>query len=230
MAQVSYLDTLSATSFTKKDMVKAIDKAKTPPTLAMRLSKSFIDTTAIIASLPLVVPLFLLIAIAIKLDSKGDVFFKQTRTGLNGEPFSIFKFRTMTQETGKNTRVDQSQKIDPRHTRMGRLLRKTSLDELPQLINIARGEMSLIGPRPHALQHDQLFLGSVKGYSKRFRVKPGLTGWAQVNKCRGFIEEHEQIADRTNFDNDYIDNWSLAREISILFKTVWVVISAVNAH
>ena len=226
----SYLEIISAGSVSTQDIRQAIESSKTPPTLAMRITKSFIDTAAVIASLPIAIPLFFIIAVLIKLDSKGDIIFKQTRTGLDGKTFEIFKFRTMTQDAGDDNTASQSQANDTRHTRMGRILRRTSLDEMPQLINIARGDMSLIGPRPHARYHDQLFLNSVDTYSKRFRVKPGVTGWAQVNRCRGFIETHEQIAERTHYDNDYIDNWSLLKEITILFKTVWVVIRAFNAH
>jgi len=228
--KVSYLETISVGSLPVEDIRRAIDNAKRPPSLTMRITKSFIDTLTVVLSLPVTIPLFLFIAALIKLDSKGDVFFKQTRTGLDGETFEIFKFRTMTQNADKDGQAKQSQANDTRHTRMGRILRRTSLDEMPQLINIAKGEMSLIGPRPHARYHDQLFLSSVSTYSKRFRVKPGVTGWAQVNRCRGFIETHDQIADRTYYDNDYIDNWSFIKEVTILFKTVWVVIRAFNAH
>lgn len=230
MNKTSYLETISLGTFSWSEVKNVIKQAKTPPTVAMLTTKSLIDTFMVLASLPIVVPLFAIIAIAIKLDSKGDVFFKQTRTGLDGETFEILKFRTMTQDAGKDSTASQSQKNDMRHTRMGRFLRRTSLDELPQLINILRGEMSLIGPRPHARYHDKLFLNSVPSYAKRFRVKPGLTGWAQVNNCRGFIETQEQIVARTNFDNDYIDNWSVKKEIAILFKTFWTVVKAENAH
>ncbi len=228
--KTSYLKTMSVGDVAMEEIRQAIESSKTPPTVTMRITKSFIDTLVVIASIPVAVPLFFFLAVLIKLDSKGDIFFKQTRTGLDGKTFEIFKFRTMTQVSGDDNTASQSQANDIRHTRMGRILRRTSLDEMPQLINIARGEMSLIGPRPHARYHDQLFLNSVDSYSKRFRVKPGVTGWAQVNRCRGFIETHDQIANRTYYDNDYIDNWSLLKEITILFKTVWVVIRAFNAH
>jgi len=228
--KVSYLETLSLGSFSWHEVQQVIARAKTPPSMAMLATKSFIDSAAVVLSLPFVLPLFAILALVIKLDSKGAVFFKQERTGLDGKTFYIYKFRTMTEAACGDSKASQSQQNDQRHTRVGRFLRRTSLDELPQLINVMRGEMSIIGPRPHARYHDKLFLSSVPNYAKRFRVKPGITGWAQVNKCRGFIESHEQIAERTRFDNEYIDNWSMAKEIAILFKTVWVVISAVNAH
>ncbi|MDG1286981.1 MAG: sugar transferase [Rickettsiales bacterium] len=230
LEKTSYLESLALGAFSWSDLKRAVETAKRPPSLTMRFTKSFIDTAAVVASTPFIIPVFAAIAIAVKLDSEGDIFFKQTRTGLDGETFEIYKFRTMTQDAGQEREASQSQENDSRHTRVGRFLRRASLDELPQLINIAKGEMSLVGPRPHARYHDKLFLNSVPNYPKRFRVKPGLTGWAQVNNCRGFIESHEQIARRTNFDNDYIDRWSMKKEIATLFKTVWVVLSAVNAH
>ena len=228
--QASYLENLTTNAVAWGEVSRMIEEAKTPPTLAMKMAKSVIDKIAVLTSLPFVLPLFAIIAVAIKLDSKGSIFFKQKRTGLDGSTFEIFKFRTMTEAAGTDSKASQSQKEDMRHTRVGRLLRRTSMDELPQIINIVRGEMSLIGPRPHARYHDKLFLNSVPGYAQRFRVKPGLTGWAQVHGCRGFIDCHKQIASRTEYDNDYINNWSLKKEISILFKTVWVVVKGENAY
>jgi putative colanic acid biosynthesis UDP-glucose lipid carrier transferase len=226
----SYLETVEGATLSWSNLHRAIEKAKNPPSLIMRWSKAVMDQLAVACSLPIVLPLGCAIAVAIKLDSPGSVFFKQKRTGLNGQTFYIYKFRSMTEAAGKDETAKQSRKDDARHTRVGRFLRRTSLDELPQILNILRGEMSLVGPRPHARYHDLLFLNTVKGYEKRFRVKPGLTGLAQVSGCRGFIKHQSQIEDRTFYDNDYIDNWSLLREIGILFKTLYVVLKTENAH
>jgi putative colanic acid biosynthesis UDP-glucose lipid carrier transferase len=228
--KASHLEQMDHAGLSWADVKYIIEKATTPPSWAMISTKAILDRVAVLLALPFVLPLFLLIAVAIKLDSKGDVFFKQERTGFNGDTFWIYKFRSMTEVACTDEKATQSQKNDMRHTRVGRILRRTSLDELPQLINIFRGEMSLIGPRPHARYHDMLFLSSVKGYDKRFRVKPGLTGWAQVHGCRGFIETQQEIEKRTTLDNDYIDNWTLWKEISIIFRTISVVLKAENAH
>lgn len=191
--------------------------------------KATFDKICIILSLPLVIPLCILVALAIKLESKGSVLFTQERTGLNAKTFTIYKFRTMTEAACKNdVQVEQSQKKDMRHTKVGRFLRRLSIDELPQLINILKGDMSIIGPRPHARYHDELFLGLDKDYAKRFRVKPGLTGWAQIHGCRGMIENSQQVHLRTQYDNEYIDQWNLRKEVIILLKTVLIVIGGDN--
>lgn len=194
------------------------------------LVKRGFDGFVVLSAMPVIVPVCLLAALAIKLDSRGSVLFRQTRTGLNGQTFSILKFRTMTESAGDDQSATQSRENDARHTRIGRFLRKTSLDELPQLLNVLKGDMSLVGPRPHAQYHDKLFLQSVPGYAQRFRVLPGLTGLAQVNGCRGFIEEYEQIRQRTDYDNEYAERSSLWLDIAILLKTAKVVIKATNAH
>lgn len=188
------------------------------------------DLLAVLLSAPLWLPFMALLALAVKLDSRGPVFFKQVRTGLHGELFKIYKFRTMHDTISKQDTQRQSQADDRRHTRMGRLLRRSSLDELPQLLNVLAGDMSLIGPRPHARYHDQLFLQYANGYARRFRVRPGLTGWAQIHGQRGLLETQEQVQRRTDYDNAYIDGWSLRRDALILLKTVRVVIKATNAH
>ncbi len=207
---------------------KLSDMAHRHPVAIARIKDTF-DKTLVILSLPFILPLFVLIALAIKAESRGPVFFTQERTGLNAKIFKIYKFRTMTDDACKNDdAVVQSQKKDLRHTQVGRFLRRLSIDELPQLLNVLKGDMSLIGPRPHARYHDELFLSINEDYAKRFRVKPGLTGWAQVNKCRGLIENAEQVRLRTQYDNEYIDHWSLRKEIMIMFKTVLIVICGDN--
>jgi exopolysaccharide biosynthesis polyprenyl glycosylphosphotransferase len=164
-------------------------------------------------------PLLVLIALVIRLDSNGPALFTQTRTGLNGKKFRIYKFRTMTvQEDGAV--VQQATQGDPRVTRIGRILRKTSLDELPQLLNVIRGEMALVGPRPHALAHDQHYGRAIPTYEHRFAVKPGITGWAQVNGARSETPTVADMKRRIDFDLWYVQHQSLALDLTILARTV----------
>jgi lipopolysaccharide/colanic/teichoic acid biosynthesis glycosyltransferase len=156
------------------------------------------------------------------------VFFAQNRRGFNGRNFLMFKFRTMTvQENGET--IEQATRNDPRVTKIGRLLRAASIDELPQLLNVIRGEMSLVGPRPHALAHDNYFEKLLQDYASRHHVKPGMTGWAQVNGLRGATPSREQIARRVEMDLWYINNWSLWLDIQILIKTFFEVLRKRNA-
>ena len=170
-----------------------------------------------------------LTAIAIKLDSPGPVIFRQHRKGFNGRQFVIFKFRTMTvQENGPS--VAQATRDDPRVTAIGRLLRSASIDELPQLLNVLKGDMSLIGPRPHALAHDNYFENILSDYAFRHHVKPGITGWAQCNGARGATPSIEHISERVTLDLWYINNWSLWLDIQILIKTFFEVLRKRNAY
>ena len=183
------------------------------------LAKRAFDIVVSLAALILLSPLFLLVAVLIKLDSEGPALFSQRRYGFNREPFRIFKFRSMTtMEDGRN--VTQATAQDERVTRVGRVMRRYNIDELPQLINVLLGDMSLVGPRPHALVHDQLFERKIALYARRHNVKPGITGWAQVNGLRGEIDSPEKIRQRIEHDLYYIDNWSLLLDIWILFLTV----------
>lgn len=175
-------------------------------------------------------PVIILIAVAIKLDSPGPIFFRQRRGGLNCKPFNIYKFRTMLREAALDASVPQARPKDPRFTRTGTWLRRYSLDELPQLINVVRGEMSLVGPRPHAVFHDSLFATRCSNYEGRFRVKPGLTGLAQVSGFRGLVNSDEDIQRRTDLDNYYINHWSPRLELKIIIKTLLALLKAVNAH
>jgi Undecaprenyl-phosphate glucose phosphotransferase len=183
--------------------------------------------------IPLVVvlsPAMLLIAIAIKIDSRGPVLFKQARYGFVNRVFEIYKFRTMKHEPTKPDRVVQSTRDDPRVTPLGRLLRRTSLDELPQLFNVLNGTMSLVGPRPHAIDHNEEFAQQVRGYFARHRVKPGLTGWAQVNGLRGEIKTVEDIEERVRYDTYYVENWSVLFDLKVLVRTLLIVITGRNAY
>ncbi|HXI86011.1 MAG TPA: undecaprenyl-phosphate glucose phosphotransferase [Parvularculaceae bacterium] len=178
----------------------------------------------------LAIPILLGVALAIKLfGGNGPVFFRQQRHGFNNEVFRIYKFRTMTvAEDGD--RVEQARPNDPRVTPLGKFLRRTSLDELPQLINVMKGEMSLVGPRPHALAHNHAYAKTIENYSGRHKMKPGITGWAQVNGYRGETSENEKMAERVRYDLQYIDNWSLWFDFKILVLTVAAVLFPKNAY
>jgi putative colanic acid biosynthesis UDP-glucose lipid carrier transferase len=173
-----------------------------------------------IGTLSLIVfaPIFALIAIAIKLDSKGPVFFRQKRHGTNNKVINVWKFRTMT-VMEDDASVVQATREDKRVTRIGKILRKTSLDELPQIINVLKGEMSLVGPRPHALAHNDHYAKILDFYDHRHRVKPGITGWAQINGYRGPTDTPELMHRRVQLDLYYIDNWSIWLDLKILIAT-----------
>lgn len=175
-----------------------------------------------------VAPLLPLIALAIKLDSPGPVLFRQRRRGRNQRVFEVLKFRTMSvMEDGNEVR--QATTHDPRVTRVGRILRRTSLDELPQIWNVICGDMSLVGPRPHAMVHDQKFGEMLESYANRHQMKPGVTGQAQVRGYRGETTTPESVEARVSHDLDYIRNWSLWLDIKIIFMTVWAVAVGTNA-
>jgi Undecaprenyl-phosphate glucose phosphotransferase len=175
-------------------------------------------------------PLMLFIALLIKLDSRGPVLFRQTRFGFNNNPISVLKFRSMTADAANDPAVPQARRNDPRVTRIGRFLRRTSLDELPQLINVLTGDMSLIGPRPHAVAHNEYYADLIDGYLRRHRVKPGITGWAQVNGWRGETADVTQMRERVKCDIYYIENWSLRFDLLILLRTLVVGFIHHNAY
>lgn len=179
------------------------------------------------ALLVLALPLFL-VAILIRIESPGPALFRQRRTGFRGRSFSVLKFRTMrTMEDGPH--ITQARPNDARVTLLGRVLRKTSIDELPQLLNVLVGNMSLVGPRPHAVCHDRAFFLVDRQYVLRFVARPGITGAAQVNGARGVTETAEQIERRLDFDLDYVSDWSLRRDVGILLMTVRVLLGDKNA-
>jgi Undecaprenyl-phosphate glucose phosphotransferase len=190
--------------------------------------KRALDISIGLLALVFFIPIITLTALAIKLDGPGPIFFLQNRKGFNGRQFVMYKFRTMTvQENGEV--VTQATRNDPRVTRIGRLLRAASIDELPQLVNVMRGEMSLIGPRPHALAHDNYFETLLQDYAFRHHVKPGMTGWAQVNGLRGATPSVDLIARRVEMDLWYINNWSLWLDVQVLIKTLFEVLRKRNA-
>ncbi|MGA2058214.1 MAG: undecaprenyl-phosphate glucose phosphotransferase [Bradyrhizobium sp.] len=221
----------SLTNFTSsaRQRVLSIEIQRAPLTGTQCFVKRMMDV--VLASLALIffLPIMTLTAIAIKLDSPGPVIFRQNRNGFNGRQFVIFKFRTMTvQENGPS--VLQATRDDPRVTSIGRLLRSASIDELPQLFNVLKGDMSLIGPRPHALAHDSYFENVLSDYAFRHHVKPGITGWAQCNGARGETPSIEHISERVKLDLWYINNWSLWLDIQIVFKTFFEVLRKRNAY
>ena len=174
-------------------------------------------------------PLLLVIALAVRLTSRGRVIFKQKRYGLNGEEILVFKFRSMTVcEDGAD--VVQATRGDARITPIGRFLRRTSLDELPQIFNVLLGHMSFVGPRPHAIAHNEQYRKLISGYMLRHKVRPGITGWAQVNGCRGETDTVEKMAERVRYDLEYLQHWSLWLDVRILIRTFWMVAKRENAY
>lgn len=192
-------------------------------------AKRIFDVVAASAILVMTLPLLLLIAALIRLDSPGPVLFLQRRYGFNQQAFRIFKFRTMT-TTDDGDVIRQATRNDPRLTRIGRFLRRYNLDELPQLLNVIAGQMSLVGPRPHALAHDHEFQRKIALYARRHNVKPGITGWAQVNGLRGETDTDEKMAKRIACDHWYIDNWSFWLDLGILLRTVFSMRAYRNAR
>jgi exopolysaccharide biosynthesis polyprenyl glycosylphosphotransferase len=168
-------------------------------------------------------PLMVLIAFAIKIDSKGPILFRQRRYGYNNKEISICKFRTMKHNGVADEGALQAVRDDARVTRVGRILRRTSLDELPQLLNVLDGSMSLVGPRPHPVPLNERFASVIRGYYARHRMKPGITGWAQANGLRGETDSLEKMKARVELDIEYIENWSISRDLYILAKTAYAV-------
>ena len=194
-----------------------------------QIVKRLVDVVFSVSALVLLSPLMAAVAIAIKLDSEGPVLFRQTRHGFNGKPFGIYKFRSMTvMENGEVIR--QARKEDTRITRVGYWIRRFSIDELPQLFNVVRGDMSIVGPRPHASAHDRYFTSTIEKYAFRHHVKSGITGWAQVCGARGETDTLDKMQRRVDLDLWYINNWSVWLDLSIMARTIFVVLARENAH
>src|SRR5690606_35889666 len=186
-----------------------------------------------VVALVLLWPVLIGAAIAVKLSSPGPILFKQKRHGFNNEVIEVYKFRSMYTHLSDPSARAAVTKGDPRVTRVGRFLRKSSIDELPQLFNVLKGELSLVGPRPHAVEaqtHDRKYVDVVDSYFARHRVKPGVTGWAQINGWRGEIDHDDKIRYRTEFDLYYIENWSLWLDLTILFLTPFRLLNTENAY
>jgi len=193
--------------------------------VAKRLSDIFLSLLILL----LISPVLLAVAIAIKRGSPGPVIFRQRRYGLDGKEIVVYKFRSMT-VTEDGGAIAQAKKNDSRITPLGAFLRKTSLDELPQFINVLQGRMSIVGPRPHAVAHNEMYRKLIKGYMVRHKVKPGITGWAQVNGYRGETETLDKMQGRIDFDLEYLRNWSLRLDLFIIFKTIRLVIGDQKAY
>jgi len=197
--------------------------------------KTIEDRVGALIMLVMLAPLLALIAILIRLESRGPAIFRQTRYGFNNEEFTVYKFRSMRMDAAQpsdtpGATVTQAKRGDSRITWLGNILRRTSLDELPQLLNVLRGEMSLVGPRPHAVAHNEQFGALIDEYFARHRVKPGITGWAQINGLRGETDTPEKMRRRVEYDLYYIDNWSILFDIRILFLTIFVGFVNKNAY
>jgi len=199
-----------------------ISVCETPFTGFNGMVKRLSDIVLSLLILALISPILLVIALGVKFTSPGPVIFKQRRYGLDGEEILVYKFRSMTVCEDGGT-IKQAQKNDQRITPLGAFLRKSSLDELPQFVNVLQGRMSIVGPRPHAVAHNELYRKLIKGYMVRHKVKPGITGWAQVNGYRGETETLEKMQARIDYDLDYLRNWSLGLDLHIILRTILVV-------
>ena len=200
-----------------------------PAAVARSRTKRAFDLIVALLALVVFLPLFCLIAVAVRTESPGPALFRQRRTGLGGRVFTVFKFRTMTvAEDGDSIR--QATKGDHRVTALGSVLRRLSFDELPQIFNVIRGDMSLVGPRPHAVAHDEAWGLAVPNYDRRFRARPGLTGYAAVCGHRGEVGDLKSIVDRVELDNLYIDTWSIWLDAKIVWRTIPLIFSDTNAY
>jgi putative colanic acid biosynthesis UDP-glucose lipid carrier transferase len=212
-----------------EEPVVASDSLAVVHDVADSWGKRAIDIFGAALALLVFLPLLCCIALAVRLESRGPVIFKQRRTGHRGRIFTIYKFRTMT-VTEDSGDVRQATRNDARVTAIGGLLRKLSLDELPQFLNVLKGDMSMVGPRPHALAHDDYYAELIPTYADRFRTRPGLTGLAQVNGLRGEIQDLRSMRDRVAADNLYIESWSLGLDIAILAKTALIIFRDPQAY
>jgi exopolysaccharide biosynthesis polyprenyl glycosylphosphotransferase len=214
-------------------MLPAIDLASRPLTAIQVAVKRAQDLFLSCLVMLLATPAFVVIALAIKLDSSGPVLFGQLREGYHNRVFKIWKFRTMYHQARDERAVQQTSRHDRRVTRVGWFLRRLSLDELPQLINVIRGEMSVVGPRPHALGMTSVGLPMtqvLEEYAARHRLKPGITGWAQINGCRGEIDSQEKLRRRVSLDCYYIDHWSLSLDLWIILRTLALLLFDSDAY
>ena len=209
--------------------VPVVGICETPFTGTNDLVKRVSDIVLASAILVLITPVLLAIAIGVKLSSPGPVIFKQRRNGLDGEVIEVYKFRSMRSHEEAPELV-QASRGDPRITPFGAFIRRTSLDELPQFINVLQGRMSIVGPRPHAVAHNEEYRRIVKAYMVRHKVKPGITGWAQVNGQRGETDTVEKMQARVEFDLEYLRNWSLGLDLQIIASTIRLVFFDRNAY
>ena len=222
---------LSNLQYNEIDGTPVLVAYDTPFVGTARLLKRLTDVILSTLILLMLSPILMFIAICVKATSPGPVLFRQLRYGAGGQPIVVTKFRSMyNNPLPQNGEIKQATVGDARVTPLGHFLRRTSLDELPQFINVIAGSMSIVGPRPHAVQHNELYRTKVKGYMLRHKVKPGITGWAQVNGLRGETDTLEKMQRRIEYDLYYIRHWSLALDLKIIMRTVLVVFYDINAY
>jgi Undecaprenyl-phosphate glucose phosphotransferase len=214
------LDRFDHVRISKLGPMASLQLTRVPLSALEVLQKRVFDIVAAAAGLIVLAPLFAAVALMIRLESRGPVFFRQRRYGFNQQPFRIIKFRTMTTLDDGDV-VPQATNDDRRVTRVGRFLRRWNIDELPQLVNVLKGDMSLVGPRPHALSHNREYERKISLYARRHNVRPGITGWAQVNGFRGCTDTDDKMRQRVDHDLYYIDNWSILLDLRILLLTVF---------
>jgi len=214
---------------TTLDSLKSYSEFNHNRTKFHSFQKRLLDIVFSILILILIMPVLLIIALSIKLTSPGPILFKQLRNGKDGQKIEVWKFRSMTVcENG--SAIKQARKNDPRVTKLGGFLRRTSLDELPQFFNVLQGRMSIVGPRPHAIAHNHYYQSRIPNYNLRHQIKPGITGWAQINGWRGETETLDKMAMRIKFDLDYIHNRNLFLDIKIIIMTVFLGLVNKNAY
>lgn len=209
--------------------VPLLSLSESPLVGSAAIMKTVLDYTLTSIALLLLSPVMITAAIAVKISSSGPVIFRQERHGLDGEVFEVYKFRSMVLHIEEDHSVTQTTRMDPRLTKVGAFLRKTSIDELPQLFNVLQGQMSLVGPRPHAVVHNHYYSDKINAYMARHRIKPGITGLAQVNGYRGETETLDKMEKRVEYDLAYINNWSIWLDIQIIVKTAFTLFSK-NAY
>ena len=209
--------------------IPVVGICETPFTGTNELVKRISDVVISCLILVLISPVLLAVAIGVKLSSPGPIIFKQRRNGLDGEEIMVYKFRSMRALDNGNV-VKQATKADPRITPFGAFIRRTSLDELPQFVNVLQGRMSIVGPRPHAVAHNEEYRKLIKAYMVRHKVKPGITGWAQVNGLRGETDTIEKMKARVEYDLEYLRNWSLALDLQIIVRTARLVFFDSHAY
>jgi Undecaprenyl-phosphate glucose phosphotransferase len=227
---VDALNPTSTSQIVSYGNLVTIQLSRCPLSGCGRAVKRSFDVAAAAVGLIALAPFLAMVALAIKLESRGPVFFAQRRHGYNNIPIRVLKFRSMTVlEDGGNV-FHQVQRHDPRVTKVGRFLRRTSIDELPQLYNVLLGEMSIVGPRPHAIAHNEMFEDVISSFWRRHNVKPGITGWAQVHGCRGETDTIEKMQRRVQFDLYYIDHWSFLLDMKIILMTLFSSATHANAY
>jgi len=225
-------DTMTILSHRYRDLlgIPMVDLNHPQSTGLPGLCKALFDRGFALCILTLLLPLFAVLSLLIKCSSLGPVFFTQSRLGLNGKRFDVYKFRSMKMHQEGDGKITQATRDDPRVTSIGRFMRRTSLDELPQFFNVLKGDMSVVGPRPHALIHNDLYKDKLMMYMQRHRVKPGITGWAQINGCRGETDTEEKMAGRVALDLHYIRNWSFSMDLKIILWTAFKGWTDTNAY